>query len=134
MHKGLLFPLPAIFFTAIRIPVLYRLPQLCEAYRASLIAPLHTISLIFNLLSLYVFSYMPLNIEVNNNTNTPKDRLVFTNIKIVSGFGAKGANLAERMKLTQTTMRTIINAAMCLPNKTIPRYENIFKSHMFKGY
>ncbi|MCX9080019.1 MAG: hypothetical protein OIN90_05455 [Candidatus Methanoperedens sp.] len=50
----------------------------------------------------------------------PRDRLVFTNIKIVSGFGAKGANFVERTKLTHATMRIIINVTKCLLSKTIP--------------
>ena len=64
--------------------------------------------------------YTPLKIAVNSSTSIPKDRLVFTNIKIVLGFGVKGANFVERTKLTQVTMRIIINVTRCLLSKTIP--------------
>ena len=67
-----------------------------------------------------LITYTPLKIAVNSSTSMPSDRLVFTNIKIVSGFGAKGANFVERTKLTHVTMRIIINVTKCLLSKTIP--------------
>ncbi len=65
-------------------------------------------------------TYAPLRTDVNSNTNIPNDRLVFTNSNIVSGFGAKDDNFAERTKLIQATIRTIINVTKCLLSKTIP--------------
>ncbi len=64
--------------------------------------------------------YPPLKIAVNSSTSMPRDRLVFTNIKIVLGFGAKDANFVERTKLTHVTIRIIINVTKCLLSKTIP--------------